>query len=160
MKRIIGTIFFLTAMVAIAGSQERRGQSPELIQRIKAEKVSFLSARLDLTPEEAQIFWPVYNEFERKKMEIEKKRMELELKTGRKTELPGDDELKKINEQYIDAFAEEARLMEEYNKQFLKILPVQKVVKLYEFERKFRLHILQEFRRREQTKNDRPDYRN
>ena len=86
------------AMVAIAGSQERKVQSPEVVQRMKAEKISFISARLDLTTDEAQVFWPVYNEFERKKLELEKKRMELELKTNRKTELPGDEELKKIIE--------------------------------------------------------------
>ncbi|HBL76724.1 MAG: hypothetical protein A2W90_23560 [Bacteroidetes bacterium GWF2_42_66] len=159
MKKVFGTIFFLMAMVAIAGSQERKVQSPEVVQRMKAEKISFISARLDLTTDEAQVFWPVYNEFERKKLELEKKRMELELKTNRKTELPGDEELKKINDEYIATFTEEARLMQDYNKQFLKVLSIQKTVKLYEFERKFRLHMLQEFRHREQSKSDRPAVR-
>lgn len=159
MKKLLGAIFFLATMIFVAGAQERKVQSPEMVQRMKAEKISFLSVRLDLSPEEAQMFWPVYNEFERKKLELEKKRIELEQKINRNVEMPGEEELKKINEEYIAAFGEEARLMEQYNKQFLKVLPIQKVVKLYEFERKFRLHILQEYRHRGQNRTDRPDPR-
>ncbi len=159
MKKLFGTIFLMTVMVAIVSSQEHKGQSPEMIQRMKVEKVSFLSARLELTPAEAQSFWPVYNEFENKKFNLEKARMKLEFKSNEKLASFSDTELKKMNDEYIAAFAEEARLMEEYNKQFIKVLPIQKVVRLYEAERKFRVHMLQEFRRREQSKSDRPVFR-
>ena len=159
MKKLFGTVSLLVVMVSVASSQERRGQSPEMGQRMKAEKVSFLSSWLNLTPEEAQAFWPVYNEFDRKKSELEAKRMDLEYRSNEKMESLSEAELKKMNEGYIAAFAEESHLMQEYNKQFLKVLPLKKVMKLYESERKFRLHMLQEFRRREQDKSGQSDYR-
>jgi len=33
-------------------------------QRIKAQKVAFITERLDLSPKEAQQFWPIYNAHE------------------------------------------------------------------------------------------------
>lgn len=39
--------------------------SPEMLQRIKTQKIAFFSERLQLTPEEAQVFWPIYNGYEK-----------------------------------------------------------------------------------------------
>ncbi len=34
--------------------------------KFRADKVAFLTTRMDLTPAEAEKFWPVYNEFDSK----------------------------------------------------------------------------------------------
>ena len=31
-------------------------------ERVQAEKIAFITAELELSPEEAQVFWPVYNQ--------------------------------------------------------------------------------------------------
>ena len=35
-------------------------------ERIMSEKIAFLTVEVGLTPEEAQVFWPVYNQVDRK----------------------------------------------------------------------------------------------
>ena len=47
---------FIITTTAIA--QEDKGSKRE---KIKALKVAFITERLELTPDEAQTFWPVYN---------------------------------------------------------------------------------------------------
>ncbi len=42
-------------------------------ERIETFKIAFISNALNLTPEEAQKFWPVFNEYEAKKLENKKK---------------------------------------------------------------------------------------
>ncbi|MBO3116051.1 hypothetical protein J4050_04790 [Winogradskyella sp. DF17] len=50
------TLTYLTASFAQGGEKMR--------ERIKAQKVAFITDKLDLTPKEATKFWPVYNAFE------------------------------------------------------------------------------------------------
>ena len=58
---------------------------------------------------------------------------------------------------FVATFDEEARLMKEYNARFMNVLPVQKVIRFYQAGRKFRSFMLQEFRRREPNRHDRPN---
>ena len=41
-------------------------------QKMQSEMIAFITAELDLTPEEAQVFWPVYNQIAKAKMESQK----------------------------------------------------------------------------------------
>jgi len=151
MKKLVGTIIvLLTLTTGMYAQDKKNNMPPDIPEQIKIEKISFLTAQLDLTPAEAQVFWPVYNEFEKKRLALEWAQRRPGFKKDGKPDSFSDEELKKMNENYINSFSEEALLMQEYNKRFLEVLPIQKVMKLYESERKFRSHMLQEFRRRGQ----------
>ncbi len=51
-------------MAVPAGAQAQKdGQNPEAWrEKVKAQKVAFITTKVDLTVEEAQKFWPVYNQ--------------------------------------------------------------------------------------------------
>lgn len=57
MKKLLFTII----IIAFAGSP-LLGQENQT-GRIEAEKIAFFTRRMDLSPEEAKLFWPVYNDF-------------------------------------------------------------------------------------------------
>lgn len=59
--RIYSTLLLLFFAVVISQAQEKHSERKE---RIKALKVAFLTERLELSAKEAQIFWPIYNDFE------------------------------------------------------------------------------------------------
>ncbi|MEP4946352.1 MAG: hypothetical protein ABJU26_02325, partial [Flavobacteriaceae bacterium] len=42
-------------------------------ERIKTLKVAYITEKISLTSEEAQSFWPVYNDYEEKKHALRKK---------------------------------------------------------------------------------------
>ena len=58
MKRLIP---ILVLLIGLSGYAQRDGRMNE---RIKAQKVAFITEKLSLTAEEAQQFWPIYNAFE------------------------------------------------------------------------------------------------
>ena len=48
----------------------------------------------------------------------------------------------------------ESKMLEEYNNKFLSILPAEKVVKLYQSERKFRSYLMHEMRKNDDDQAD------
>ena len=46
---------------------QKQGGRLDWQQKIKSEKIAFLTSAMNLSPEEAQIFWPVYNKAEAEK---------------------------------------------------------------------------------------------
>ncbi|WP_299224533.1 sensor of ECF-type sigma factor [uncultured Psychroserpens sp.] len=58
MKTLIPIILFVFSFSAFA---QPNGKMKE---RIKAQKIAFITEQLDLTPDEAEKFWPIYNKFE------------------------------------------------------------------------------------------------
>ena len=60
MKRTASLI--LSAIIIIsAGIGAKASDKNDWKQKMMSEKIAFLTVELDLTPEEAQAFWPVYN---------------------------------------------------------------------------------------------------
>ena len=116
----ISLLLIAHSFVALA-QHEKPGDRWE---KFRAEKVSFLTAKLDLTPEEAQNFWPVYN----------------------KMETMSDKEIIKLTREFAQKMDEEGTLATKYNEQFLKILPPQKVLKLYKAEGEFRMYMFRKYR--------------
>ncbi|MBP5539838.1 MAG: hypothetical protein J6X69_08500 [Bacteroidales bacterium] len=64
------TLFTIAAFIGMiwmavpAGAQApQKGQNPEAWrEKVKAQKVAFITTKVDLSVEEAQKFWPVYNQ--------------------------------------------------------------------------------------------------
>ncbi|MFY9153473.1 MAG: hypothetical protein WAO52_15760 [Prolixibacteraceae bacterium] len=144
------SIIIALVSVFLAGSlfaQDRRGPSPEMFEKIKAEKISFFTSKLDLTPSEAQSFWPVYNEFEKKKFDIQRQIHDFERMPDERFANLSESQLEKLTNEYIESFEQQASLIREYNKQFMKILPKKKVLLMYRTENEFRSHLIREYKR-------------
>ena len=146
MKKLILTSFLLTFAFIAVNAQDNGRPASEMYEKIKAQKISFFTEKLSLTPSEAQVFWPVYNEFEKKRFEIQRQKHDFERKPRDKYDQLSDGEIEKLTGNYIESFEKEAMLLKEYNKQFLKILPKKKVLLLYRTENEFRGHLIREYR--------------
>ncbi len=147
MKKIllISAILFVALSTTIA--QERRGPSPEMFEKIKAEKISFFTGKLDLTPSEAQAFWPVYNEFEKKRFDVQRQIHEFERMPEEKYKTLSEAEIEKMTNNYLASFETEANLIKEYHQKFLKVLPKKKVLMIYRTENEFRSYLIREYKR-------------
>ncbi len=148
MKRII---FLLTIAVLLFAqstvfAQRGQGHDKERWEKYKAEKVAFLTTNLDLTPEEAQKFWPVYNQMEKEKSEMQMRRREMEHKVRDAEETLSDNEIIKLTREFASTQEKEGALNTKYNEEFLKILSPQKVLKLYKVEGEFRMYLFKKYR--------------
>jgi hypothetical protein len=113
--------------------------------QIQAQKVAFLTNKLDLSVQEAQQFWPIYNEYEKKKDNLFKNEKDLFNAMTSNDKLT-DKEMEELTGKYIDIQLTEAKLSEEYDSKFKKVLPVKKVMILYTSDRMFKKELLKQLR--------------
>jgi hypothetical protein len=62
------TFLFLLSFVGVA-QQFRGGMSPQEREKLESAKIAYITNRLNLTSDQAKDFWPIYNEYERKRYE-------------------------------------------------------------------------------------------
>jgi hypothetical protein len=153
MKKLIFSIILGCFTFLLVNAQGKGGPTSEMFEKVKAEKISFFTERLNLTPAEAQVFWPVYNEFERKRFDIQREKHDFERMPNEKYSILSDSEIEKMTNDYIESFEKEALLLKEYNSQFLKILPKKKVLLMYRTENEFREYLIRNFRGRRNDDN-------
>jgi hypothetical protein len=149
MKKLL--LSFIISIVAIAGYAQNKSNA-EFWQAIRTKRIAVFTENIGLTPSEAQIFWPVYNAFDKERMDLMQKRKTLEDKLEEGKKGLSDAEYRKIANNFVATHMEEARLMESYNTKYLKILPAEKVCKLYQAERKFREYLMHEFKKNQGEK--------
>ena len=122
--------------------------NPPKKEKMESMRIAFLTQKLDLSPEEAQKFWPVYNEFQKKREELHKKRRE-EIKNAKENfDSLSDKQVEKIVDDEIAFKQKNLDLDKEYHSKFKSVLPVKKVAKLYHAEDMFAHRLLEEISER------------
>jgi len=145
MKHIIFTIG-LFLIIGTTYAQEGMHMGPHSKQMIEQEKIPFFTRKLDLTPNEAKAFWPLYDEYEKKKHDILKKQKEIGRTVMKKDSSLTEKEAKELNIAYMKLESDEFELKKEYNQKFSKILPIEKVNKFFFAEYQFRIYLLKKLR--------------
>ena len=143
MKKVISVLCTLVLLSAGAFAQgsgpQRRGGDNGWRERVRAEKVAFLTEEIDLTESEAQVFWPIYNEIqkaERESFEAVKKAYDAMAKGV--AENKSGKEMEKLVHAYIDAKEKNDGIETKYLNKLLKALPAEKVARYYVAEERFR----------------------
>ena len=115
-------------------------------EKIKAEKIAFLTAELDLSVKEAQKFWPLYNEYEKKKHELRGNKKCRKIWKKEDISKLQDGEKKEIFEHIKNKDLKQAKLQKEYFEKFAKVLPLEKVLIYIWAEREFTHKLLRRLR--------------
>ena len=110
-------------------------------EELRAQKVAFISNRLSLTPEEAENFWPVYNEYERESMETHKKKRQL-LKELRTVDEMSDKEAYNKMKDLLNLETKHAELRLTYLAKFAEVLDKKRAAKVYIIEEKWKKTLL------------------
>ncbi|MFN8208406.1 MAG: hypothetical protein U0T82_13505 [Bacteroidales bacterium] len=115
-------------------------------EKIKAQKVAFITRSVNLTSKEAQVFWPVYNEYDQKRNNILSERRNAFAYFNQNEAKLSEKETDEIIATFVRLQKEESNLFDEYNAKFRKILPAKKVMKLYVAEVEFKNYLLKQIR--------------
>lgn len=147
MKKLLCIIVVMISMSAIAQKGDKR-------ERIKVLKVAFITEQLDLTTEESQVFWPIYNTFEKETntirfKEIRDIRKEIRDNLETMTDADASTLIKRLNK--AENRMHELRL--ELSDKLKNVIPAKKIIRLKIAEDDFRRKMLNEFKRR---KRERP----
>ncbi len=100
-------------------------------EKIQSLKIAFITQKLQLTPDEAQRFWPVYNQYQN-----EINTFQMESKNG--PALQNEEKLLDIRKKYLSAFE--------------KVLGPEKTNNLFNAERDFRTILIRRLQNRNQPR--------
>ena len=103
----------------------------------KAEKIAFISTKLELTAEEAEKFWPVYNASEAE-FKLLKKEHKAAMGEKKKISEMSDNEVEKLLDKGLEIQQKELEIRKKYLVKFKEVLPIKKVAKLTRIEHEFR----------------------
>lgn len=113
-------------------------------EQIESQKIAFITKELELTPEEAQEFWPVYNQYAKERRENLKQKHD----NIKNIESMSEEEAKSSIDSHIKTKEVEIEIESEYFNKFTKILGFKRTVNLLVAEAKFKKELLHRIRDR------------
>ena len=150
MKQFFNTLIICTLILMGSISAKAQQKFDEgWKEKVKSEKIAFLTMELNITPEEAQTFWPVYNmvekELDQARFEVIKSYKELAeaMDAGKSSK-----EISSLFDKYLQAKANQDMLDINAAESYKSVLPVEKVAKLYVAEEKFRRQYINKLHKR------------
>lgn len=131
MKKLIPLLLLLISSSLMAQAQDdaKQPDREKKMQDIEALKVAFLSRELELSPEDAQKFWPVYNQYNR------------ELTTAYQR-----------NENVIDREEKVLEVRKKYKGQLSSVLGEQRMNRMFNAEGRFHQVLINVMRRQKQMR--------
>lgn len=149
MKKTFITLIFVVLTLNAFGQRKERQE------RIEALKVAFITEKLELTPEEAQKFWPVYNAIEEEKKALRKEGQKM--RKGLDFESLSDADANKLLKDFLGLENRKHNLHTKQVNDLLKVIPAKKIILLKAVEDQFNKRMLDEIKkRREKFRQNRP----
>lgn len=130
--RSIFLVLYLIAGLNVAQAQK----GDRIRDRIRLERTEVYNRVLDLTPTEAQQFWPIFNQFI-----DEREKVQQELKGLRRDNL-SDSEAETQLKKHFELQQRDLDLEKEVVQKLRKVISLQKIVKIPDAEREFRQTVL------------------
>lgn len=137
MKYILTSLLVIMMCATLLAQRQDR-------KKIESLRIAYLTEELDLSATEAQNFWPVFNEFEKKRNELRKSRNDLMI-------APNIGAAEKLSD-IIEIEQEEYVQLKEYISRMQEVLSDDKIIVLLAFEKKFRERLI---KRLNNKRNDR-----
>lgn len=143
MKKLYTLLLFFVTFLALGQNLENR------VERVQALRVAYISDKLNLTPDEAQRFWPVFNQFDDKMDHLRKQKRQLLFKLR-------PENASKLSEKETNALMEEDDQLEQEiqnNRRMLVknlqgVIPNQKILMLRQIEVEFKQKLLNQIKNR------------
>lgn len=136
-QSILVIVLFLFSTVAFAQPQRQ-------LDRIHAMKITLITEKLQLSPAEAEKFWPVYHQYEAEMKEIIKDRKIAKLKM----EDADEKEASKMIDARLEAQEAAIQLRKKYKAAFLHVISPKQLVTLMETEQAFKQQLMNELQNR------------
>lgn len=140
MNRVLAILLSIFISAPMLAQPHKKGDDAPFKEKIEATKVAYFTEKIGLTPEEAQVFWPTYNKWWSEK-QVAHKELHKSLKAIEDLEAKGNytaPQMKKLINEYSKNLSMESEIFDMYIEEFYKILPIEKVAKIFVAEKGFR----------------------
>ena len=155
-------IFLLTLTSGVCFAQEDEIPAPQTVDpkvrdKVNAARIGMITNRLGLTSEQAERFWPVYNEFIQKRVALRQEYRQLQQGVD-----PNNPDPKKQQELVNLGFKlkqNELNLEKDYSGKLMNIISVQQMLNLRKAEQDFRQLILNQLQQRRALQQRKENFR-
>ena len=130
MKKLI-----IIVLLSVAGTGVW-AQDSQAREKIESARIGFITERLGLTPEQAERFWPLYNEYRQRNQDAAKGYRQY--RAGIDPDNPSEEESRRLVEMELQLKQQRLDLEKEYSKRMLDVISTHQVASLHEAERDFR----------------------
>jgi hypothetical protein len=120
-------------------------QNPDF-EKLNAYKVGFFTKRLNLTSQEAEKFWPVYNEYQKQKNLIQQEKIALIRNFNQNESTLSDNQISETGDKLIAFIVQESSLAVTFHKKLKEVLPPAKVIRFYQAENQYKAQLLNELK--------------
>lgn len=143
MKQIIAATLFLF-LPFLVSAQRSGSRNTE----IEAYKVSYLKEKLDLTPEESRIFWPIYTAWTNEQSALRQERRERMISFRKSTEIEDltDTEVQALITNELNFKQRDLNIERKYYNKLKTSLPIKTVGKYYRAQETFKRELLSRYR--------------
>jgi len=137
----IQRVFLWMGLILCSFSSEAQGDRRVMLERMEAQRAAYITNALQLTSKEAEVFWPIYNEY---KAEERKLRQELNQLPGDKSKISvlTNEEARALTIRRLDMEGRQLEIKRKYFSKLMDAIPPQKIAILPEAERGFRERVV------------------
>jgi hypothetical protein len=147
MKKGVTVLLILLLFPVIRVSAQNQN-----FERLNAYKIGFFTKRLNLTSQEAEKFWPVYNEYQKQKNSIQLEKVTLIRNFNQNESTLSDLQLTETGDKLVACIVQESSLAVTFHKKLKEVLPPAKVIRFYQAENQYKAQLLKELQDRPQQR--------
>ena len=139
--KLLSLFILLSFFVGAFAQKSEQGDD-----NIKTFKIAFITKRLDLTSDQAEKFWPVYNQYQEELRALREKNKKALLNVYLNIDNLSEKDMEKVLDDEIAFHQSELDVTKKYVPKFKTVLPVRKVLKLFKAEEEFKSELLKRSR--------------
>lgn len=138
---MFGLLVNANVIFAQVNSADDYSKKEKFREKLEAQRIAYITNKLDLSSDESIKFWPVYNEYAKKRLEV--RRENRDLRKGK-----GSDQMDSRNsvDDQLAMQEKELQLKRDYYGKFKQLLPERKLIRLEEVEKEFNMEVIKTLR--------------
>jgi hypothetical protein len=151
MKKVVFILLIMLTMPAIKTAAQNTN-----LEKLNNYKIGFFTKKLNLTSQEAEKFWPVYNDYQTQRNQIQIEKLKLNRNFNLNESTLSDKQLEEMGDKYVDCLVQESNLAVVFHKKLKEVLPPAKVIMYYQAENQYKIQLLNELQTAKQQQRLRP----
>jgi len=144
LKTLLVSVWMLASLFTIG--QDR--PSKQIIKdKMEAQKVAYITQQLELTEDEAQKFWPIYNSYQN---DLEQLKSSMDVKLNKNM---SDKEAEDLMYKMLDTQTKEIEIKKANIKKMKTVISAKRIAALFRAERTFKEKIVSNIKERRRSKS-------
>lgn len=139
MKNLLYILFVFSSFVSYGQGRN---------QKFEAKKIAWLTTKLQLSTDEAKVFWPIYNDYTKELSSLRKERAKEVISFRKTQEIDNysDEQIQELIQNDFDFRQKNLNIERKYYNRFKSELPLKVIGKFYRAQEAYKKEILQQYR--------------